>query len=65
MKQCVDPKLNNDYPPKAIAKVCSLIIFEWSVLIYKMLYVFVFSYRFSLCFQRFVKEIVKIIHINE
>lgn len=21
MKQCVDPKLNNDYPPKAIAKV--------------------------------------------
>lgn len=21
VKQCVDPKLNNDYPPKAIAKV--------------------------------------------
>lgn len=21
MKQCVDPKLNNEYPPKAIAKV--------------------------------------------
>ena len=26
MKQCVDPKLNNDYPPKAIAKVCSFIL---------------------------------------
>ena len=23
VKQCVDPKLNNDYPPKAIAKVLS------------------------------------------
>ena len=21
VKQCVDPKLNNDYPPKAVAKV--------------------------------------------
>ncbi|KAL2565590.1 hypothetical protein AAZV13_19G115900 [Glycine max] len=26
VKQCVDPKLNNDYPPKAIAKVCSFIL---------------------------------------
>jgi hypothetical protein len=21
VKQCIDPKLNNDYPPKAVAKV--------------------------------------------
>lgn len=29
MKQCVDPKLNNDYPPKAIAKVlCNQINIE-------------------------------------
>lgn len=27
VKQCVDPKLNNDYPPKAIAKVSFIIIF--------------------------------------
>ncbi len=24
VKQCVDPKLNNDYPPKAVAKVAIL-----------------------------------------
>lgn len=23
VKQCVDPKLNNEYPPKAVAKVIS------------------------------------------
>lgn len=28
MKQCVDPKLNNDYPPKAIAKVPSLLLYN-------------------------------------
>jgi len=27
VKQCVDPKLNNDYPPKAIAKVFFIILF--------------------------------------
>ncbi|KAG2405730.1 protein kinase [Vigna angularis] len=26
VKQCVDPKLNNEYPPKAIAKVCSFML---------------------------------------
>ncbi|RZC83256.1 hypothetical protein C5167_046045 [Papaver somniferum] len=24
VKQCVDPKLNNDYPPKAIAKMAAV-----------------------------------------
>jgi hypothetical protein len=24
VKQCVDPKLNNDYPPKAVAKVLNI-----------------------------------------
>lgn len=25
VKQCIDPKLNNDYPPKAVAKVHRLL----------------------------------------
>lgn len=29
VKQCVDPKLNNEYPPKAVAKVLSE---EWPAL---------------------------------
>ncbi|KAJ0796163.1 putative non-specific serine/threonine protein kinase [Helianthus annuus] len=24
VKQCVDPKLNNDYPPKAVAKLAAV-----------------------------------------
>lgn len=47
VKQCVDPKLNNDYPPKAIAKVyfSSLYIF-WNKIFHQsamlLIWVFVF-----------------------
>lgn len=28
VKQCIDPKLNNDFPPKAVAKVRSTFYFS-------------------------------------
>lgn len=31
VKQCVDPKLNNDYPPKAIAKVFVTFLLTYSI----------------------------------
>lgn len=39
VKQCVDPKLNNDYPAKAIAKV--------------LFYYYVFFLRYHLFFRLF------------
>jgi len=39
VKQCVDPKLNNDYPAKAIAKVF-LLIFASSILYTDLTYLY-------------------------
>lgn len=34
VKQCIDPRMNGDYPPKAVAKVsCALFIFIYACLI--------------------------------
>ena len=42
VKQCVDPKLNNDYPPKAIAKVVvsSATLFSYDFLVFRMQFIF-------------------------
>ncbi|XP_023527730.1 probable protein kinase At2g41970 isoform X2 [Cucurbita pepo subsp. pepo] len=49
VKQCVDPKLNNDYPPKAIAKLAAVAVhpihfLEWISCLYMFENGFLFQY---------------------
>jgi hypothetical protein len=44
VKQCVDPRLNGEYPPKGVAKVCPILSFHVSFICDTKIHIFQIGY---------------------